>query len=59
MRDLVLEKNKLFKESIELNDLSKDEGKQGFEIKKLKNEVYKKYKFYDEFLKAKNKSKGK
>ena len=59
MRDLVLEKNKLFKESIELNDLSKDEGKQGFEIKKLQNEVYKKYKFYDEFLKAKNKSKGK
>lgn len=59
MRDLILEKNKLFKESIELNDLSKDEGKQGFEIKKLQNEVYKKYKFYDEFLKAKNKSKGK
>lgn len=57
MRDLILEKRKLFKKSINLNDLSKDNNKHSFEIKQMQNEVYKKYKFYDGFLKAENKRK--
>ena len=57
MRDLYIEKRKLFKESINLNNLSKEEGANSFKLKEQQNEVYKKYKFYDEFLKAQNKSK--
>lgn len=59
MKDVYLEKNKLFRKSLQLNNLSKDDTGHSFEIKQMQNEVYKKYKFYDEFLKAKNKSKGK
>ena len=57
MRDLILEKRKLFKKSINLNNLSKEDSKNSFEIKQMQNEVYKKYKFYDEFLKTQNKRK--
>lgn len=57
MRDIVLEKNKLFKRSLQLNNLSKDDGKHSYEIKQMQNEVYKKYKFFDGFLKAENKRK--
>lgn len=55
MRELYIEKNKLFKKSLKLNGLSKDDTKHSREIKQMQNEVYKKYKFYDGFLKAENK----
>lgn len=55
MRELYIEKNKLFKKSLKLNGLSKDDTKHSHEIKQMQNEVYKKYKFYDGFLKAENK----
>lgn len=57
MKSLLKEKDKLFKESIFLNELSKDDGTIGFKLKQKQNEVYKKYKFFDEFLKAENKRK--
>lgn len=57
MRDLILEKRKLFRKSLQLNNLSKDDTKHSFEIKQMQNEVYKKYKFFDGFLKAQNKRK--
>lgn len=57
MRDIVLEKNKLFKRSLQLNNLSKDDTRHSYEIKQMQNEVYKKYKFFDGFLKAENKRK--
>lgn len=55
MKSLLKEKDKLFKESIFLNELSKDGGTIGFKLKQKQNEVYKKYKFFDGFLKAENK----
>ena len=57
MKDAYLEKNKLFRRSLQLNNLSKDDTKHSFEIKQMQNEVYKKYKFFDGFLKAENKRK--
>ena len=55
MKDVYLKKNQLYKDSLKLNDLSKDDTKHSFEIKKMQNEVYKKYKFFDGYLKASNK----
>ena len=57
MKDAYLEKNKLFRRSLQLNNLSKDDTKHSYEIKQMQNEVYKKYKFFDGFLKAENKRK--
>lgn len=57
MRDLYLEKKKLFKESNALNTLSKEEGKNSFKIKELQDKKYKEYVFFKEYIKAKEKMK--
>ena len=57
MRDLYLEKKKLFKESNTLNTLSKEDGKNSFKIKKLQDKKYKEYVFFKEYIKAKEKMK--
>lgn len=57
MRDLYLEKKKLFKESNALNTLSKEEEKNSFKIKELQDKKYKEYVFFKEYIKAKEKMK--
>jgi hypothetical protein len=57
MRDLYLEKKKLFKESNTLNTLSKEDGKNSFKIKELQDKKYKEYVFFKEFIKEMEKRK--
>ena len=61
MRELYQEKEKLFRKSIGLRNYSMqiDSEKQRQRVRKQQDEAYKKFKFYDEFIKAKNKNKGK
>ena len=57
MRNLYLEKKKLFKESNALNTLSKEDEKNSFKIKELQDKKYKEYVFFKEYIKAKEKMK--
>lgn len=58
MNDLFRERQKLYKEGIELqNLLFEEKNKNTDKTKQLQNKIYKKWKFYDEFIKAKEKEK--
>lgn len=54
------ERYKLYKKSILLQETSKEEKisqKRTFELNRIQNEIYKKWKFYDNFIKAVEKTK--
>ena len=57
MKDVYLEKNKLFEKSTQLRNLSMIDCKNSVKIKEEQNKAYKKWKFLDGFLKAENKRK--
>lgn len=61
MKELYQEKEKLFYKSIGLRNYSMqiDSEKQRQRVRKQQDEMYKKFKFYEEFIKANEKSKGK
>lgn len=57
MRELYQEKEKLFRKSIGLRNYSMqiDSEKQRQKVRKQQDEMYRKFKFYNEFIKAKEK----
>ena len=57
MNDLLRERNKLIQKSAELNGLCFDDRdrSKSYKMKQLQNELYKKYKFYDSYIKAERK----
>lgn len=57
MNDIESEKRKLMLKSKELNGLCFDDKnkEKSFKLKQLQNEIYKKWKFYDKFIKAERK----
>lgn len=53
MSNLVRAKNKLAGKVKELNELCFDnDGKKSYQMKQLENKMWKKYKFFDEYIKA-------
>lgn len=60
MKDIYLKRNKLREASLNLRSAKFDtkvKTEQGFKLDEVQDKIYKEYKFYDNFLKARNKSK--
>lgn len=61
MKDILLERNKLMKNSIKMRSMKFDpelNDKQIAEITKQQNKIYKKWYFYDKFIKAREEVKS-
>ncbi|MEE3344285.1 MAG: hypothetical protein VZS44_09365 [Bacilli bacterium] len=57
MKDILLERNKLFRESVELRNCNFkiNNMEKRVKVRKQQNEVYNKLQFYNKFIKAKEK----
>lgn len=59
MKNIYIERNKLLNKSMELRNiyLSEKYDKKAYDLRETQNEMYQKYKFFDNYIKAKEKIK--